>query len=191
MKKDGIDPRWAILKQRQWRCSRCEELHEGLIEFGASVPDHWRGSDELSPNSAVATSENFVSEDLCVIDNKDFFVRCILRLPLLRSGGDYYAYGVWSTLSKKNFMTYVEHFDSGTYDDAGWFGWFATGLPGYPETRGLKCNVIPQPGRQRPLIELQETDHPLYREQRDGIGYDRLLEIYALYGHEPDAPAKD
>jgi hypothetical protein len=34
------------------------------------------------------------------------------------------------------------------------------------------------------LIELEPTDHPLAVEQRDGITFDRVLEIYALHGHD-------
>jgi hypothetical protein len=48
----------------------------------------------------------------------------------------------------------------------------------------LKCHVRPRSGRQRPLIELEPTDHPLSVEQRDGISIDRLLEIYAINGHD-------
>jgi len=38
--------------------------------------------------------------------------------------------------------------------------------------------------RQRPRIELEPTDHPLAIEQRAGITFDRLLDIYALNGHD-------
>jgi hypothetical protein len=44
--------------------------------------------------------------------------------------------------------------------------------------------VHPQPARQRPYIELEPTDHPLAVEQRTGITLDRLLELYALNGHD-------
>jgi len=45
--------------------------------------------------------------------------------------------------------------------------------------------VHPQEGRQRPYIELEATDHPLAIEQRAGITFDRLLDLYALNGHDP------
>ena len=65
-----------------------------------------------------------------------------------------------------------------------WFGWFSNRLKGYPETLNLKCQVRPRSGRQRPLIELEPTDHPLAVEQRDGITLDRIFEIFALNGHD-------
>ena len=63
------------------------------------------------------------------------------------------------------------------------FGWFSNRLKGYPDTLNLKCQVHPRAGRQRPWIELEATDHPLALEQRNGITFDRLLEILALHGH--------
>jgi len=44
--------------------------------------------------------------------------------------------------------------------------------------------VHPQERRQRPVIELEPTDHLLSVESREGITLDRLLEIYKLNGHE-------
>jgi hypothetical protein len=36
--------------------------------------------------------------------------------------------------------------------------------------------VHPQSGRTRPWLEHEETDHPLARESREGIAFDRLLD---------------
>lgn len=65
-----------------------------------------------------------------------------------------------------------------------WFGWFSNRLIDYPDTINLKCHVYLQQQQQRPFIELEPTDHPLAVEQRDGITFDRLLEIYAINGHD-------
>jgi hypothetical protein len=108
-----------------------------------------------------------------------------LALPLIGAVGQHFAFGVWSTLSKKNFALYTDTFDSGEQSTLGpWFGWFSNRLKGYPDTFNLKCQVHPQSGRTRPWLELEETDHPLARESREGIAFDRLLEIYSHYGHE-------
>ena len=89
-----------------------------------------------------------------------------------------------TTLSKKNFMLYRETFDSDARADFGpWFGWFSNNLKGYPDALSLKCKVHPQTGPQRPWIELEPTEHPLAKDSRNGITYERLLEIYAAHGH--------
>jgi hypothetical protein len=51
--------------------------------------------------------------------------------------------------------------------------------------------VTPRKGRERPTIELEPTSHPLAVEQRQGITFDRLLEIYALNGHDLGAALSD
>ncbi len=136
-------------------------------------------------NSMVRSSGHFLSADFCVLHGEHFFVRCVLAIPILGTGGQSFGYGVWSTLSEKNFRSYAETFDSGNQGELGpWFGWFSNRLPGYPDTLNLKCQVHPRTGPARPWLELEPTEHPLAREQRDGIGLDRLLEIYALNGHD-------
>lgn len=131
------------------------------------------------------SSTRFLSEDFCVLNAQHFFVRCVLELPILGSGGQSMGVGVWSTLSEKHFRRYVETFDSGEQDGLGpWFGWFSNRLTGYPDTLNLKCQVHPRAGRQRPWIELEPTEHPLSREQREGVTLDRVLEIHALNGHD-------
>jgi hypothetical protein len=111
----------------------------------------------------------------------------VLDLPLKGTEGSSFGFGVWSTLSEKNYKLYCESFDSGQQGDLGpWFGWFSNRLKGYPDTLNLKCQVHPRPGRRRPWIEITQEDHLLAVEQREGISIDRLAEIMALHGHALD-----
>jgi hypothetical protein len=156
-----------------------------MPDLACGKPEPWLGSENLVPNAGVARSHHFLSEDFCVLEGEHFFVRCVLEIPIVGSDRDGFAYGVWSSLSEKNFRRYVETFDAGEQDGLGpWFGWFSNRLKGYPDTLFLKCQVHPRAGRRRPWIELEPTDNPLAIEQRDGITLDRLLEIYALNGHD-------
>ncbi len=45
------------------------------------------------------------------------------------------------------------------------------------------CRVHPQLARQRPVITLANEDHDLARAQAEGITPERVLELYAAYGH--------
>ena len=139
----------------------------------------------MRPNSELSTSDNILTEDFCVLAGQHFFVRGVLQLPILGTAETSFGFGVWSSLSKKNFGVYVETFDSGDQGNLGpWFGWFSNRLKGYPDTLKQKCQVHPLAGRNRPDIKLEPTEHPLAVEQRDGITFDRLLEIYALNDHD-------
>jgi hypothetical protein len=184
------DPRWDQILKRSWTCTSCGDVHNGLFDLGSAKPDPWQDPPIYLPNSAVTNSTHCLTEDFCVLDGQHYFVRCVLQLPLLGMQGKCFAFGVWSTLSKQNFDLYVENFDHGERDDIGpWFGWFSNRLELYPDTLNLKCRVHPQPGRQRPWIELEPTQHPLVKDSREGITYERLLEIYAAYGHSVSSNA--
>src|SRR5581483_7738389 len=177
------DPRWRRLQARGIDCKTCGQLHKGLFDLACARPEQWSGGEERVPNSAALTSRHFLSEDLCVLDGEHYFVRCVLELPIIGAPGERFGYGTWSTLSKSNFELFLESFDAGEQDHLGpWFGWFSNRLKGYPDTLNLRCQVLPQSGRQRPRIELESVDHPLAVEQRHGVTFDRLLEIYALNG---------
>jgi hypothetical protein len=165
-------------------CTSCGQVHAGIFDLAFAKPDVWQGAEDYAPNDAVLTSRNFLSEDFCVMDGEHYFVRCVLPIPILARAGEQFAYGVWSTLSEKNFRLYVKAFSSDLRDQLGpWFGWFSNRIKGYPDTLNLKCQVHPQGERMRPLIELESVAHPLVREAEDGIGLDRLVDIYRTHGH--------
>jgi hypothetical protein len=179
------DPRWLRFHDREWTCPCCGMKHGGIFDLACGKPEYWQGSAEKSPLSEVRTSDNVLTADFCVLDGEHFFVRCVLELPIAGRPDASFGFGVWSSLSKKNFDLYFDTFDSDRQNELGpWFGWFSNRLKGYPDTLGLKCQVHPQEGGQRPLIELEPTDHPLAVDQKKGISFDRLLEIYALNGHD-------
>ena len=58
-----------------------------------------------------------------------------------------------------------------------YFGWLCTSLSLYPETVLLKTHVHTRPPGQRPLVELEPTEHPLAVEQRNGITMERVRKI--------------
>lgn len=179
-----LDPRWRNLAQSQHVCPSCGVIHDGLFDLATGAPSQWTSGIPPRPNSQISLEGDFLSEDFCVLEGQYFFIRCQLRLPLVGAEDDAFAFGIWCSLSADNFKLYLDHFD----DDAAialgpWFGWFCNRLLGYPETLGLKAHVLPQDHRQRPSVTLEPTDHPLSVEQRQGITYDRLMELYDLYGH--------
>lgn len=191
------DPRWLRLHDRKWKCPCCGVKHAGLFDLACSRPDHWPRGEDARPNWEVLYAkkrfaDNILTEDFCILDGEHFFVRCLLKLPIVGKPDDCFGYGIWSTLSRANFESYVDTFDDRKQDRLGpWFGWFSNQLKGYPDTLHLKCQVWPQAGRERPLVELEATQHPLAVEQREGINFDRVLEIYALNGHDLRAALSD
>ncbi len=100
----------------------------------------------------------------------------MLKIPIVDSDSEVFEFGVWSTLSAENFWRYVETFDDLDQSKLGeMFGWFSNRLAAYPDTQGLACHVVPQDNRQRPIIVLEPTDHPLAIQQREGVTLDYVL----------------
>jgi len=178
------DLRWHRLNKREWICPSCGEPHQGLFDLAARHPVQWPHGEEYEPNAALRMDGDFLSEDFCVLRGEHFFVRSLLLLPIIGAEKPF-GFGVWGTLSRVNFELYVDTFDGGVQGHLGpWFSWFSNELRSHPDTVNLKAQMHPRNGRQRPYLQIMTEDHPLAREQRDGITFDRVLDLYALYDHD-------
>ena len=169
-----------------WRCGSCSLDHRGMFDLGALSPDFWEGPLDREPNGALRLDGDFLSEDFCVIGGEHFFIRCVFDIPV-HGMEQKFGFGSWSSLSRQNFDLYVERFDEGDYVGEGsWFGWFSNSLRTFEECLKQPCRVYPQLGRDRPAIALEEPEHELARAQEQGISPERVLELYAAYGHAPE-----
>ena len=118
-----------------------------------------------------------LSSDACIIDEKWFFVRGCLEIPV-HEHHEPFSWGVWCSLSRDNFLRHAELFDQVDREPKeSFFGWLCSAIPGYPDTQQLKTMVRVRPGPTRPLVELEPTEHPLAVEQREGITATRAREI--------------
>ena len=179
------DSRWQRLNQRSWRCSGCGRDQSGLFDLVSDHPASCSGQGTTVSNSELRPDKSILSDDFCIVDGEHYFIRCVLHLPIIGGAGSFFGFGVWTSLSPVNFATYAETFNDGTQGALGpWFGWLSSQLKGYPDTFLLKVMVRPQNERRRPEIELEPTSHPLALEQREGLTLDRILQLYALNGHD-------
>ena len=64
-----------------------------------------------------------------------------------------------------------------------YFGWLNASIPVYPETENLKTMLHIRNNGIRPYIELEQTEHPLSKEQKNGISIERVSELYAAIAH--------
>lgn len=154
-------------KFQPWRCPSCGQAHDDLPAAAVSAPRVWSDASERERSEVFE-----LTTDTCIWKGEHFFIRGCLELPFTDRAGAF-QFGVWTSLSRDNFNTYLE-----TYDDPEprrdmppMFGWFSNSLPGYPETLNLKCSIRPRIGGLRPLIELEASDHPLSVQQRQGLHF--------------------
>ena len=157
-----------------YRCHVCNEEHDALPDIGAEYPDPWYGIDASERERRVKWNP-----DLCRLDGTDFFIRGVIEIPLVDAPGKF-AFGVWVSQAPQNFQTYVENFDSAEIGP--FFGWLCTKIRFYEtDTTHLKTMAHFRAGKQRPLIEVEPTEHPLALDQRNGITLAKAWEIMHFY----------
>ena len=161
-------------------CATCGKFHDELpLSFGPRAPDAWGGVPEHERSKRTE-----LSSDQCVIDRKHFFVLGRIVIPIT-DHPDPFVWLAWVSLSEGCFIRTQELWGTeGREKEQPYFGWLSNSLPYEPSTLHLKTLVHTQPVGQRPLIELEPTDHPLALEQRHGITLHRAQQIAEQLLHE-------
>ncbi|MFJ8045245.1 DUF2199 domain-containing protein [Kitasatospora sp. NPDC096147] len=150
-------------------CACCGERHDGppMAYAPASPPPGWK-------RRYAVRRDSFLTGEQCVIKDEHFYVRGVLRLPVLDAEEDF-DWGVWVSLSRASFDRMYDRWDDpARVEEPPYFGWLCTELPYAEPTLLLKSHVLTQPVGTRPLIELEPTGHPLAVEQREGITMARV-----------------
>jgi hypothetical protein len=148
--------------------SVCGEQHEGEVrDIRLTLPDPVFRLDEDE-----RARRAWVGEDSSVLREPDgdrHFVRGLLELPIRGEDG-YFGYGSWVEVSAGDFADLGELW----HEPDGWRhepfpGVLANELAPYTSTVGLPLRLRLRDVRLLPLIELEAGDHPLVRDQAEGI----------------------
>lgn len=151
-----------------WCCQSCGETHSDPPLCFACAPP-WHG---IVPEDESAKRVT-LSDDLCIIGEKHFFVRGHIALPI-HGYGEPLCFSAWVSLSKESMQHMSARWeDPARASDAPYFGWLCSEIPCYPSTMHLRTSVQSETPGQVPSITLEPTDHPLSRDQANGITVDR------------------
>ncbi|TLM76691.1 DUF2199 domain-containing protein [Microbulbifer harenosus] len=163
----------------KFKCNCCGEIHEGIPSFGADYPITVLQIPESEREERVD-----LGSDDCVIDEKDFYIRGCIEIPV-QGYEEPFVWGAWVSLSEESFLKYVEYFGKEKRSHVGpFFGWLCSDYIVYPEQcLNLKTRVHLRDNGIRPFIELEPTEHLLAVEQNRGISKERLIEIYETTMH--------
>jgi hypothetical protein len=154
------------------------------MSYGTDAPAYW-------DPSLAGDKSSTLEQEQCVIKDEHFFVRGRLVIPVTDAApGTEFDWGVWVSLNRGNFTRALSLWTTaGREREQPYFGWLSTELPLYqPPALSLKTLVHTQAVGQRPLVELEPTDHPLAVEQRTGITLARVQEIAEMLLHGLPAP---
>lgn len=164
-------------------CKTCGGEHEGPpLSYGVEAPAAYYGVPEEEREKRCQ-----LSSDQCIIDDKFFFILANIYL-LIIDKEETFNWTAWVSLSEANFDRASELWETpGREKEPDYFGWLSTELPCYPSTLSLKTNVHTQEIGVRPTIELQDSEHPLGKEQKEGITWGRVEEIASLILHNENS----
>ena len=177
------DVSFEELSSLRWKCGTCEEWHTGpCLDFCYASPAYWTTENEEANQigSFEWQSEmphTFLDEDFCIIDGEHYFTRGVIPLPIIGTT-ETFRWGVWGSLSRENFQKLIAMNDDPKRAELDpMFSWLSSRIDEYPETRSLKMYAYIQPPPNRPIFELEHTDHPLSQEYHHGITPERVKEI--------------
>jgi len=157
----------------RWTCRYCGEEHDDLpLDWVFDAPSQWDGG---------RTSEDWLTDDLCLwtddAGERAYFIRGVLYVPIVGTDQTL-RYGVWSSLSKRSFERVIDMWnDLSRVKEPPYFGWLANSIPDYPDTLNLPVDVVTDSAELRPTIVPHDSDHPLVRDQRNGVPLERVHEI--------------
>jgi len=169
-----------VLSARGYDCRTCGKHHNEIpLDFAFDAPRYYY---QIAPEERARRCK--LTEDLCVVEDKHYFIRGCLEIPIVDVPARF-VWGVWTSLSKANFDRTMELWDSEErLHEPPYFGWLSSSIPGYPETLSLKSHVHSRRKRMRPYVELEPTEHPLAVEQRNGITMDRAIAMAEMMLHK-------
>jgi hypothetical protein len=164
--------------QYAWTCGCCGKQFDTLpLDIAWPAPLYWY----TIPEDERARRAD-LTEDLCAIDNEDFFVRGVLEIPVIGLD-EKFCWGVWSSVSRASVNRIIALWEEPMVEnEPPCPGWLSSAITIYPDTWHLKTLAHLRGVALRPRIELMEADHPLYREQQEGITVERVLEIIQQMG---------
>jgi hypothetical protein len=160
-------------------CSVCGEAHAGeLRDVRLTLPDPVYELDEEE-----RARRSWVGEDSSLLRDGDrdrHFVRGLLELPI--AGEDeYFGYGVWVEVAPDDFDLLGRLW----HDPEGWRhepfeARLANELLPYRATVGLPLRLRLREVDVLPLVELEDSGHPLALDQRAGISGHHAHELAAV-----------
>ena len=160
-------------------CSECGLYHRDIpFSYGADEP--------VSYFNLKDKSNSTINKDLCIIDNERYFIKGQIKIKVLDNENDF-SWNVWIEISKSDFDNEESNWEEeNRFLNKPYFGVLDTVLNCYPDSVGLKVSVQTQKLGIVPSIKIEDSNHPLFLEQENGIDMKRVTYFAKkiLYGHE-------
>ena len=188
------DPRWHTFTTQGFACS-CGEHHVGLFPIHLHHPVGWQGSDEYAADVDLQLEGNFLSSNYCVLEGKFFALRTRLPIQMRGAAPAAFMFTAWASLDRIDFESFTRDYRNGTLNKNNKVrARLVNRVGGYPDTFNLMGTAFQDLDGGPPLLLVHgvqagmNSEHPLLADQRHGIDVDRMLSLFAAYGHEMRVP---
>ncbi|MFM9837493.1 MAG: DUF2199 domain-containing protein [Cyclobacteriaceae bacterium] len=176
---EKIDYSESEIEEMGYYCSDCGKYHREIpMNYGAQAPTAYFNL----ANKDVAE----LTQDVCIIEEKRFFIKGQIKIKV-ENRDEPFSWNVWVEIDKKDFEEEQEYWnEENRFLRKPYSGILDTPLNCYPNTLGLKVKVQTAKIGLIPSVTVDETNHPLFFEQENGIDMSRVI-MFAkkiLYGHE-------
>lgn len=160
-------------KKQIFRCECCGmEYDEMPLCFGSDYPDYYFSVPLEEREERVE-----LAESLCVIDEKHFFHRGSLIIPINDYEEDL-IFNVWTSISEDNFGLRMDLWgDPNRVNQEPYFGWLQNYIPTYGDTLNKKTIAIENEVGLIPRIQMIEENHELTIDQEKGIDLNKAKMI--------------
>ena len=183
------------LIEQSFKCPSCGEIHTEIpLHFHAPYPSGWILANEEEKSKGKCTL------DICIIE-KQYYVKGLLEIPVtitsptttnsLNSSNHnedhqnvcLLTWGVWANVTEEVFKRIEKIWlkvgrEKSEKLHAGILG---NSLPGYEvDTVGIKIKLQVRAIGKRPAVLVENCDHVLYLDQKNGISLDALGSLVTL-----------
>ena len=154
----------------RYKCSSCNELHEGLPDVTFGGPDAY---DALTEEERIARA--LIDDDFCILDGTRYFLRCLAEAPI-DGFQESFGWGVWCELAWRPFKTVWELYGfDGPIEPMTFEARLANRLRHYDDTLGLACEVSLLDDGMRPHLKVTDASHALAKHQETGMDIDEAV----------------
>ncbi len=155
---------------KSYKCGICGKAHSNLpMDMSYENP---AGYFKIPQNERAKRIHK--SSDICVIDNKEFYIRGVLPLPVIDSGNEF-RWGVWAKVNEPDFKIYIKYWDIDIPENVQPLrGYLSGGLKYYPESDMLPVEIRLQARNQRPIFRVLSDKTPLGIDQQKGIAMEKV-----------------
>lgn len=140
--------------------------------FGTDVPISYYSIPDEERDERIE-----LEQSLCVIDQKYFFHRGRLEIPIIDFEKNL-VFDVWLSISRENFEIRMDDWNNpNRVSNKPYFGWLQTQIPTYKDSINIKARAIEEGLGVIPRIEIGQENHQLTIDQKNGISFTKAIGI--------------